>query len=300
MKPKLIDKQLLLRDSIHIKQVEVAYLDTPFHFHNSYELVWVQQSSGYRIVGDHIENFTDNDLILMGPNLPHVWYNEKDYYHPNHDQQVKAVVAYFKPDWLSESTLNSAELSRLRELLAQVKRGIKITGRTREKIISLVSAMPDTNSLERIISILSILNILTESGEYECLSSSGYVNAYNQKDVEKIDRVYQYIMRNYTDKITLNEVAQVASMTPTAFCKYFKNRTQKTFAHFVNEVRVGYACKLLYNEELPVTEICYKAGFYNPTNFNKNFKLFTKVNPTEFRNNLRHSSHVGDYANMVR
>lgn len=287
MKPVLIDKQLHLKDSIHVKRVEVSYLDSPLHFHNSYELVWIQQSNGYRIIGDHIENFTDNDLILLGPNLPHVWYNEKDYYLKDCGQQVKAIVTYFRPDWLTETIINSAEMNRLRELLEDIKRGIKITGEAKNKIIDIVAGMPQSTSLERIIGILSILNVLTESGEYGCLCSSGYVNAHSQKDVEKIDRIYQYIMRHYADKITLHDVAQIASMTPTAFCKYFKNRTQKTFSNFVNEVRIGYACKLLCNEELNISEICYKTGFYNPTNFNKNFKLFTKMSPTEFRNNLR-------------
>jgi AraC-like DNA-binding protein len=287
MKPILIDKQLQLKDSIHVKQVSQKYLDTPFHFHNAYELVWIQESSGHRIVGDHIEKFTNDDLIMMGPNLPHVWYNEKDYYLEDSPQKIRATVIYFRPDWLTETTINSTEFTRLRELLEHIKRGIKITGATKKNIINQIAKLPQSTSLKRIIGILSILDVLSNSGGYECLSSPGYVNTHHQKDVEKIDRVYQYIMMHYTEKIMLEDAAHIAHMTPTAFCRYFKSRTQKTFANFVNEVRIGYACKLLCDEELNISEVCYRAGFYNPTNFNKNFKLFKQMSPTDFRNSLK-------------
>jgi AraC-like DNA-binding protein len=287
MKPVLIDQQLHLKDSIHVKQVSKPYLDTPFHFHNAYELVWVQKGSGHRIVGDHIENFDQDDLIMMGPDLPHVWYNGKDYYEAGSTQVVNATVVYFRPDWLTETTINSAELTRLRDLLKDLKRGIKISGAGKPQIITYLRQLSAASSLEKIIALLSMLNLLCQPGEYECLSSIGYVNSHNQKDVSKIDSVYQYIMMHYTDKILLEDIARIANITPTAFCKYFKKRTQKTFANFVNEVRIGYACKLLCNDTETITEIAYKSGFYNPTNFNKNFKLFVKMSPGEYRNKLR-------------
>ncbi|RYE13095.1 MAG: helix-turn-helix domain-containing protein, partial [Sphingobacteriales bacterium] len=276
-----------LQDSIHIKEVSLDFMDTPLHFHNAYEMVWMQESSGHRIVGDNIEKFTAGDLVIMGPDLPHVWYNEKEYYLKDNRQQVKAIVTYFRPDWLTGAFINSAELTKLRELLVKLKRGIKITGRAKEKITRQLEKLPASTSLKRIIRVMSILNILSVSEEYECLASSGYINSYSQKDVEKIDKVYQYVMTHYTGKIMLEDAANIANMTPTSFCKYFKNRTQKTFSNFVNEIRIGYACQMLCEDGISISEICYRAGFNNLTNFNRNFKLFTKTSPTDFRNSLR-------------
>ena len=287
MKPLLIDKQLQLKDSVHVKQVDLPYMDTPFHFHNAYEIVWIQQSSGHRIVGDNVGKFTDGDLIMMGPNLPHVWYNDKKYYTNNASRKVKSIVTYFSPEWITDTLISSAGLTRLRDLLGSVKRGIRITGPAHRLITERIEQLPAAGSLKRIIHILNIFDILTETGGYECLASSGYTNSYNQKDTEKIDRVYQYVMTHYTGKITLEEAAGIANMTPTAFCKYFKKRTQKTFSNFVNEVRIGYACKLLCDDDVNISEVCYKSGFNNLTNFNKNFKFFTHKNPTDFRNSLR-------------
>ena len=104
-----------------------------------------------------------------------------------------------------------------------------------------------------------------------------------------MDKVYQYIMNNFTKKIKLEDVASIASMTPTSFCKYFRTRTQKTFTNFLNEVRIGYACKLLCDENLNIADICYQSGFNNFTNFNRCFKEFKHVNPSEFRIQLKNN-----------
>lgn len=286
MRPILIDIQSTFKDSVYVKNIHLPYLDTPFHFHNAYEMVLVVKSSGRRIIGDSIENFEDGDLVLMGPGLPHVWYNDKDYYIEGSDKKVKAIVTYFHPDWLNENILKSSELSKLRALFEHIQRGIKITGKIKTRVIKHIIKLDKSNGLKRIIIILNILELLSTSEEYECLTSPGYVNSYNHKDMERMDKVYQYVMNNYTKKILLKEVANIASMTPTAFCKYFKTRTQKTFTKFVNEVRIAYACKLLCEENLNIGDIYYQCGFNNFTNFNRNFKALKNMNPTEFRMGL--------------
>lgn len=234
-------------------------------------------------MGDSIENFTDGDLVVMGPDLPHVWYNEKDYYEENSQKKVEAIVTYFHPDWLTENLLKSADLANVRTLLEHIKRGIKVTGKVKKKVTKHILKIHESTGLKRIIRILNILELLSIFEGYECLASSGYVNSYNHKDIERMDKVYQYIMNNYTQKILLEDVANIASMTPTSFCKYFRTRTQKTFSNFVNEVRIGYACKLLCDENLNIADVCYQSGFNNFTNFNRCFKSLKKMGPSEFR-----------------
>ena len=287
MRPILIDTKSTLQDSVYVKDVHVPYLDIPFHFHNAYEMVLILKSDGKRIVGDNVEPFSDGDLILMGPNLPHVWYNERDYYETDNPNSVEAIVIYFHPDWLSEHLLESSELNRLKQLLTQMQRGIKVLGKTRKRLIKNIIKIKNKAGLKRIIKLLNILEMLSSSDEYECLASVGYVNSFNQKDVKRIDKVYQYVMSNYTKKIMLKEVATVACMTPTAFCKYFKSRTKKTFSNFLNEIRIGYACKLLCDENLSISQIYYECGFNNFTNFNRSFKEIKNMSPTEFRTSLK-------------
>jgi AraC-like DNA-binding protein len=283
-KPLLQDVKWLLKDSIYVKEIETTVLEDQFHFHNAYEIALIIKGKGTRIIGDSIENFADGDLVLLGPQVPHIAYFKED---AGSSPIFQAAVVYFHPDWLTESQLNSENLSKLRKLLDDISRGIKIFGVTKTKVAKIIIQLKNCTGLESIIKLLDILEIVSRSYEYECLASEGYCHAFRKKDIQRLNNVYQYVRDHFTDEISLVEIANVANMTPTSFCKYFRKQTQKTFSNFVNEVRVGYACKLLFDEDLTISQICYKCGFNNLTSFNICFKEFTKKNPSEYRLNLK-------------
>lgn len=287
MQPLLMETNTVHRHTIFVKEINVKNLSNPVHFHNEYEMVLITQSKGRRIVGDSMESFEEGDLVLIGPNLPHVMYNDKSYYEPDNEQAVKAIVTYFRMDWLTEEFLSSKEIPQLHELLEDINRGIRVYGDTQKQVVQLLDQLLLSAGLGRIIHLLSILNLISTTKEYKCLSSIGYSNPHNQKDVQRISKIYNYIMANFTEELSLETAAKLANMTSSAFCKYFKARTQKTFTHFVNEVRIGHACKLLFDDQLSMTEICFQSGFNNLTNFNRNFKLYTKISPSEFKRNLK-------------
>ncbi len=287
MQPLLMETNTVHRHTIFVKEINVKNLSNPVHFHNEYEMVLITQSKGRRIVGDSMESFEEGDLVLIGPNLPHVMYNDKSYYEADNEQAVKAIVTYFRMDWLTEEFLSSKEIPQLHELLEDINRGIRVYGDTQKQVVQLLDQLLLSAGLGRIIHLLSILNLISTTKEYKCLSSIGYSNPHNQKDVQRISKIYNYIMANFTEELSLETAAKLANMTSSAFCKYFKARTQKTFTHFVNEVRIGHACKLLFDDQLSMTEICFQSGFNNLTNFNRNFKLYTKISPSEFKRNLK-------------
>lgn len=281
MKPLLLDVKSLLRDSIHVKEIHTAQFDEEFHFHNACEIALILKSSGKRIIGDNIEDFCEGDLTLMGPNLPHVTYtNNVD------SPKVHALVVYFHPDWLTESHLNSVDFVGLRELFEDINRGIKILGNTKKKVIRSLLRLKDSKGLQRIITILEILEVISKSNEYICLASKGYANSYTHKDVKRMDKVYKYVMEHFSEEIMLEDIASIANLTPTAFCKFFKTKTNNTFSNFVNEVRIAFACKLLCDDNLSISQICFNCGFNNLTSFNKNFKQYTKMVPSVYRANI--------------
>lgn len=189
MKPLLLDVKSLLRDSIHVKEIHAAQLDEEFLFHNACEIALILKSSGKRIIGDNIEDFTEGDLTIMGPNLPHVTYtNSID------SPKVHALVVYFHPDWLTESHLNSVDFAEFRELFEDINRGIKILGNTKKKVIRSLLRLKDSKGLQRIITILEILEFISKSNEYVCLASKGYVNSLTHNDIKRMDTVYKYVM----------------------------------------------------------------------------------------------------------
>jgi AraC-like DNA-binding protein len=286
MKPLLLDVQSLLKNSIHVKEINSYKLNDQFHFHNACEIALIIKGKGKRLIGDNMEDFTDGDLVLIGPQLPHITYTDTSSLVEN-DLNVQAIVVYFKPDWLNESHLDSVDLIRFRELFKDLNRGIKIRiGQTKKRIIKQLLKIKKIDGLQRIILILKILDIISNSKEYVCLASEGYVNSFSQKHIKRLDEVFNYIMGHFYEDITLQKIALIANMTPTAFCKFFKNKTNKTLSNFINEIRISYACKLLLDQNLSISQICYQSGFNNLPNFNKNFKRFTNQVPSAYKENF--------------
>jgi AraC-like DNA-binding protein len=250
-----------------------------WHFHNEYELTLILRSVGTRLVGDHIERFEEGDLIFIGTNLPHTWRTEE----VDVSRPPEALVIHFTPDFLGDPFLQLPEMGPVRQLFGNAKRGIRITGKTRESMITALLDMEKARGLEKLIGLISLLNDLSGSSDLTLLASEGFTNSINQFDSERLNRVYEYIMNHFQDDISLVQVASVANMSPTAFSRYFKNRTRKSFSEFLSGLKIGYACKLLMKEEMTVTQVCYESGFQNLSNFNQQFKSVTKLTPKQYQ-----------------
>jgi AraC-like DNA-binding protein len=282
MKPLFIDTGITEKKLFHIKRVDTPYLDKPFHFHPNCELVIIEEGFGKRVIGDDVANFHEEDVVLMGPNLPHIWINDTVFYSGNTNLRAKAVVIYFSPHLL-DTLLETSELTSIQQLIQKAERGMAIYGKTREKIRQQVLTLCKKNGLGQLIGFLDVLNMLIQAKEKKYLSGKRIVNTYNEKDASRINTVYHFLLKNFKNDIQLEEVAGIAHMAPTAFCRFFKQRTNKTFSRFINELRIGHACDLLTNPEKTITEIAYESGYHNLTNFSKFFKAITGVTPSRYR-----------------
>jgi AraC-like DNA-binding protein len=271
------------RYSFVLQRDEFQYYPTPWHYHPEYELVLVVKSHGQRIVGDSIENFEDGDLVFMGPNLPHVFNNGPEYYLGNPELRAEAIVIHFNETFAGKGFFELPEMSRVKKLLFNSKWGLKILGRTRRKIASAMGKMLHQTPARRLLHLIELLEELSISEEYRMLASLGYLQADQQQDANRMNKVYDYIMARFRNPLTLGEVAQVANLTPQSFCRFFKSRTRKTFSRFLNEVRVGYACKLMAEEHLNISDICYQSGYNNVSNFNRQFKRIVNRPPLVYR-----------------
>ncbi len=287
MKPSLFDVQSLLKNGIHVKEIQEEFLSDQLHFHNAYEIALIKKGHGRQIVGDSIHHFGDLDLTILPPFMPHASYTEPKHHIINSDQSIHAIVVYFMPVWLDQQVFNTVEYAPVKSLFMHLRRGIKVSGEHQLKIEKLMQDLIEANpGIDSLILMLQILQELASIPDYTYLSSSFYSYTDKADHIEKINKIYKFVMENFTNKITLEEVSAIAFMTPPAFCKYFKQKTNKTFSNFVNEIRIGYACELLMNESQDIANIAFLAGFNNFTSFNKNFKKFTKLTPSEFRSKL--------------
>ncbi|QEC53063.1 AraC family transcriptional regulator [Anseongella ginsenosidimutans] len=286
MKPQLVNLDYVLLDSFKIKEITAPYFTNSHHFHNDYELVLVLESTGKRVIGDRVENFKGGDMVFVGPNLPHAWFNDNEYYKQKEGLLARSIVTYFKKEWLENCVLALPGAEKLKKLLVNAVRGIKLEGKARERIASILINTGQSNGLKKSIDIFTVLYELSEAREYEMLTGISYVNSYNENEARRINEVYEYVLKNFTTQIKLEEVAAIANMSPNAFCRYFKTHTQKNFSYFINEVRIGHACKLLLKKDLSVSRVCFESGFQSMTNFNKFFKRFTGKSPNEYRKGI--------------
>jgi AraC-like DNA-binding protein len=262
------------------------FFSSPWHYHPELELLLILKSTGKCIIGDHIEHFQEGDLFFMGAELPHVFDNDAIYLEGNENLQAQGVVIQFLPDFLGKEFLHAPEFQAFSEVLRKSVRGMKIHGITRQILTDKMKWMLGMDGLQRLTMLLSIFDLLSKTTEYELLASSGFVHNFEASSSDRFRNVTKYIMKNFTDDIPLSAIAKVANMTPTNFCTFFKNFYRQTFVEYLNNIRVGYACKLLGNYDKNISEIAYESGFKNLSNFNRQFKKYKGVNPAKYRQSL--------------
>lgn len=250
-----------------------------FRSHVNYEIALIENCSGKRFIGDHIEDFNGPDLVLMGSYLPHCWQ-----YYKVLDPQIQPhlIVIHFFPDFLGKDLLGKPEAAHLAELFSNASKGIRFTGPTLTEAKMLLQQMLFTKGLHRASLMLRLLDVMAQSKNSKILSTPGFNAVENSKDADKINLIYEYIFKNFQNDIALPKVASLIHMTPAAFCRFFKLKTNRTLIDFVKEVRIGFAAKLLIEGKCNVTEACYKSGHNNVSNFNKHFREIKKLSPREF------------------
>lgn len=283
MKPQLEKLALEPKYSFVLQKDVYPHYPTPWHYHPEFELVLVIKSTGQRTVGDHTGNFSDGDLVLLGPNLPHVYRNDSDYFEQNEPLTAEAIVIHFKEDFLGKDFFNLPELVPVRQLFDKARFGMEILGETQKHVSALMHEMLTSSSLSRITKLLTILEILSASNEFHFLASHGFVDEFLVPGPDRITKVHEYIMTNFRKNISLIDVAEVANLSVPSFCRFFKTCTRKSFSHFLNEMRIGYACKLLQEGSYNISQVCYESGFNNITNFNRQFKKLKGQSPLRYK-----------------
>jgi len=282
MQPKLEKIFPNLSSSIAVKREIVPYMDYPWHYHPEFEIIFVEKSYGIRLMGNHVGNFSDGDLMFISPNLPHVWKNDEDFYKGNKDLLVDVYVIQFREDALMEGFFDLPEFSHIKKLFFIGQQGLQIKGKERLEISELIKKVYSSSGIDRLILFLKTLDAFANSKDFELLSSPGYTNSFNVADTERINKVMTYLMENYTQEIKLKEIASMVSLNKSSFCRYFKYRTHKTCSQFLNEIRIAHACKLLINKNMTISEICYETGYNNISHFNRQFKLLTNSTAREY------------------
>jgi AraC-like DNA-binding protein len=269
-------------ESFHCEVVQGDSYHAAWHFHPEYQLTLVIRGYGHRLVGDNITPLYAGDLVMLGSNLPHVWQQEQTN-SPTFLPPVHAIIIRFLDTFAGKGFLEIPEMRLVRSLLRRAGRGLHVTGKTQEIVAGRIQCLPEKNGLERVCGLLSILNDLAVSKELKPIASRGFLPELDSSDQDRMQRVCDHINRHLSGPIQRAQVAKVANLSEAAFSRFFKLRAGKTLPRFINELRVGRACRLLVEEEMKIVDIALNCGFSNLTNFNRRFLEIAGYPPSDYR-----------------
>lgn len=267
----------------NVLKVDRPYFVVPWHLHPEIEIMAITAGEGTRFVGDSVENFTAGDLVIVGSNLPHCWKSSPRHYETESVLRAKAQVILFRQENFGERFFNISELRQIQEMCTRAQRGICFTGQTGIDASEKIADAYRKSGVKRFLTFIDLLNDLSESTEYRLLSSVSYKSELFAADMQRLNKVFDYLMLNFDQPLKLEEIAAQAYMSTTAFCRYFKSHTNKTVFNFLNELRVGHARKLLIEGNSNISDIHYSCGFPNASNFYEQFKKIAGCTPLRFR-----------------
>lgn len=262
--------------SFYKTRITVPGFEFKWHYHPEYELTYILSGSGYRVVGNSHEPFTSGDLVLLGSNLPHTWWGKND-----DGSTSEAIVIQFSSEFI-EPFLKLNEGQDLKKLLEKSANGIRFEPDT--SIVDKLGVLGDTTALKSILTLLSILQDLTEI-KTTILCPNYYRHVVSKKFETRINKVCTYIQNHYSEPLSLKEVADLVSMSQSNFCKFFKKATSTTFSDYLNDLRINEACHLLIYSEDNISKIAEDCGFESLSYFNRVFLKKKLVKPSLFRKN---------------
>lgn len=282
MKPQLLKITNQPISSFSVRQDIVPNINSRWHYHSEIELICFHKGSGTQFIGDDIRKFAAGDVVLLGSNLPHFWMFD-EYLSDEKTQMPYSTVIHFQENFIGERLLNLPESRNLRLTIDKAHQGILVSGKEAEYLMFLMDKIYKTAGFKRIIALMECLSALSDLDNFTLLSSIGFrYHEYASED-ERLNTVYNFTLKNFMKKIELKEVASIAGLIPNSFCRYFKTRTGKTYNEFLLEIRIGYACKLLLDNNQSMKQVCFESGFNNFSCFHKSFKTITGYTPLTYQ-----------------
>ncbi|WP_077919501.1 AraC family transcriptional regulator [Spirosoma sp. 209] len=269
--------------SLLVRQFRLPYFDAPWHYHPEYELTYIISGYGHRFVGDHVALFRPGDLVLLGPDLPHFWRCDADFYESGSDRLAESIVVQFRAALVDTVLAHLPEAGPLCAMLRRGQHGLRFSETCATQLAPLLTELIAQTRMEQLMGLLRVLTRLTTDPDAQPLASDGYRLAPSAGETERMKRVLEFTLANFRDEIRIEQIASVAGMAPAAFCRYFKRRTRKPFVEYLNELRISHARKLLSEADIPVGQAGLESGFNNISHFHRQFRQHTGMTPLTYQ-----------------
>lgn len=264
--------------SLHSRLIAELTFRHPMHYHPEIELTYIVRSKGTRVIGDHVGNFDEGDLCLIGADLPHLYTNTVA---PT--QGAQAEVLQFHRHFSNGFIDATPELLPFARLLDQAKLGLAFRPETAHQAAPIMSKIREAKGFRRMRLFMELIDCLIHAPDAHSLASPGYTGSISALGSERMQIAYHYIMEHFSEEIDHRALAAMVHLAPESFSRQFKRLTRKTCTAFINDIRLGHACRLLLESDTPITKIAFDCGFRNLSNFNRRFREQYHCSPRDYR-----------------
>lgn len=282
MKPVLAHYPVSADESFFAAFFDSACNSAPLHYHPEIELVYVVQGAGKKFIGDSLGEFDQGELCLFGPNLPHFYRNHEEYYLPGSSLRHQSITIHFRKDSFGKDFIELPQLRHVKTLLEKSKHGMDFTFANKASVVRKLNMLLETEGLSRLLLLLDILHELSVCREYKLITTT-WIEGSPDLNSERLNNILQFLIKNFSEPISLQQVADVACLTKTSLCRYFKERTKQSIWDFLLELRLSHAARLLRETPSTTFSISNESGFVNVSNFNRLFLQRFNCTPREYR-----------------
>ncbi len=268
---------LKVGESIKVDNWDIPHFYQYYHVHPEFQLTYVEKSNGILYFGDNAYEFKEGDIFLIGPNIPHVFVDSPGVGQP---EGIKAISIFFPDNYANSIFSIIEEAASIRKLLSSSLFCIKVGEKSRANVAACIKEIEnDLTGFMRVMKLMEILYVISLDYTQLFLDSNPAI----PDGGSRIERVYSYSMQHFSEKIEIHEVAQLVGMTDTAFCRFFRKSTSKSYIQYLIELRIAMACKYILSEDSGLADIAFRTGFGSMTNFIKQFKKIMGMTPSEYK-----------------
>jgi AraC-like DNA-binding protein len=253
------------------------------HRHNETQITWIIKGEGTLIAGNYMQRFQPGDIYILGANQPHVFKSDPTYFDKRKKREIHSISIFFNPKGFFKPILELPEMKSVSKFVDTTFYGLQAHFLHQDILSANIEEVKGKTNAQRLSAFIETLQFMASLKKWKTLSTELVEHSISDSEGLRMNDIYQYTMSNYTDNITLRRIADVAHLTPQAFCRYFKKHTLKTYVNFLNEVRVSEACKkLMARDYESVSSVAYQTGFSNAVTFNRVFKKITGKSPRQY------------------
>ena len=270
-------------NSIHVKEDKLPFFYPHLHRHVEIQITWILSGKGTLVIGNNMKPFQSGDLFVIGANQPHLFKSDPSYFDSNNQDKVHSLNIFFNPDGFMSSLLLLPEMYSIKKLIKSSDFGIRASEKDASKLFEYFVKVRDNADGFLLAYFIEMLQAMANMVQWEYFSTESFEHMFTDSDGLKMNDIFRYTMDHFKKEMSLDQIAAIAHLTPQSFCRYFKKHTSKTYTHFVNELRINEACKLLMERKyVSIGNVAHQCGFNSVISFNRVFKSIISKTPREF------------------